>query len=216
MALAIDGQLFLISCLPVPLPPGTLDVATRRNLFWPTAAEDLASHRAHVIVNGGGRYKDLASHMALVARVTEMSELLMGLTSTMGLYFCNPEAVYAPAFFKSVTAKTPLGEVPLELWVRLHHYGDSEPGADLGCCTTGLFYLIGREIEFEPAPRDFSQLSVHVLGAAYLLTQGSIFKNGDTMGELDPTGDKVDIALADKGRFVPHPVIRMRLHHGFA
>ena len=32
--------------------------------------------------------------------------------------------------------------------------------------------------------------------AAYLLTQGSIFKNGDTMGDLDPAGDKVDPSLS--------------------
>lgn len=165
-----------VACFPVPVPNGEAEKAAEDHL-WACPAE--AKHRSHVAV----------VCKALEGGRIESAFLLTGIVRREMLGAFDATAVYWPAGtvtvprqrFDWVAAFATRDQLPLELWCRFHLFRiDAGHG---GLRTIGLRQFGAMEIEIERSswqPRELHDFAHKV--ANYVLTAGTVIKDGDTIG----------------------------------
>lgn len=183
---AISGTLlyrhgnYLLSVIPMdlPLPADQNDTSLASMRSWPGAAEALEKHKAHVSlgVAGGdsGRERALLLQKLIVATSEACPE-------TLGLFYTNAETLW-PAELVVESAKAH-PETVLEPVFVFAQLAKTERKGEISATTTGLsaFGLMEIETEgFTGSPEDLNA-TVHNF-AAYLIDEGPVVKDGDTIG----------------------------------
>jgi hypothetical protein len=200
----------VLSVIPIdqPVPLGAMDHAAARTLYWPSAKQELAHHRGHVIVakmTGAAANKTGLDH---ARDVTMACAALSAIVPTIGVYWGAAEMVFPAALFREAAGELANGRVPVEMWIHLGMMRGDTPGM-FACATTGLAPLIGREVELLPCVLQPAQIAERLYGLArYLIDKGQILKDGETVG-LSPT-EKFRVSLADQGQRPGVPVIRLK------
>ncbi len=169
-----------------PIPPGTLDRAIGGSRNWPDAAARLSAHRAHAIVAtfaASGDWKAAVSHAQAVTLVTAA---LSSVLPSIGVYWAAGETVTPAARFRRDASDMLAGRPPVAEWVQFW-WLNGDPTArgepTRAVVTTGLSSLLGREIDFPPTTLAPAEIGQRVLGTIqYLLTQGPVLEDGDTLG----------------------------------
>lgn len=132
----------------------------------------------------------------------EKSKLLTQVTASvletcpaaLGVYWCNATLVIQPELFRDFAVKILPAGPPLPIWVDFR-IGKNEQGQVSGF-TTGLRALGLMELETHNASEPGSELRSRFEGLIYyLLENGPIIKDGDTIGE--DQHERIKVVYAD-------------------
>ena len=205
----------LLSVIPVdqPLPPGTLDDAIEADRVWPEAKEKLAAHKAHIIVGAVTEATDHASAINTASLVTAVAAAITSITPTIGIYWSNGNTITERSTFLTAAQGLFAGQPPATVWVQMLWLdGPPTPKGErtLAVVTTGLRPFVGREIEFLPVALPPRTIAERVIGAiVYLLSNGPVLKDGDTLGVSEQ--ERIRVVFANSGQRPGVPVMNLSL-----
>jgi hypothetical protein len=165
------------ACIPWPELKGSYE----SNILWQDAFADLKHHKAFLVAS----VKDL-SPLSPLERSMLLTQLTAAVLNTcpaaLGVLWCNASLLIPPALFCEYAVKIlPLGP-PIPIWVDIR-ISPNDRGRMSGF-TTGLDALGHMEIETENSPETAAELRTRFEGlVAYLLKNGPVICDGDTIGE---------------------------------
>jgi hypothetical protein len=197
----IGPSMLMVMIIDAPLP---LDMMTTAKSNKQLMAS-LRQHQGHILVRGPSMPADVQSRVFIANQMTVVCAALLETTPSIAVYWEASSSVTAKAEFMAAAARKISPETTV--WFsRFFFNGTASVGKEtIGCVTHGLHALIGREIEFEPAPRnaDAIEATVNML-AAHLLGGGKTIKHGDSIGRT--ATDKTYVAILDSGKQTDVPV----------
>lgn len=167
--------------VPNPVPWSQLEGPCATAWYWPTAADALRDHRAHLVVtliDEGGKATEKS--MAL-------TQLVAGLASQAGVegVFWGPgRIVHPPGAFIEQAVQSTSNDLPLFLWVDFRVERGQERNSRL--YTTGMEALGFTELEaidFPGEPQHLLEFCYNV--AHYQLAEQKHLDDGDTIGLTD-------------------------------
>jgi hypothetical protein len=167
--------------VPRPIPPGQLEGPAATAWYWPSAAADLSSHAAHLLVtlvDEGGRPLDKA------LTLTRLTAALAATAPSVGIFWGPGRLVHPAAAFVEQAMTASEHNLPLFLWVDFRV--ERAAGEGLRLFTTGLEALGGQEIEvpsYHGEPGDLIGFVYNV--AHYMLERRKTINEGDTIGLTD-------------------------------
>ena len=167
-----------ITLVPNPVPWAQLEGPCATAWFWPTAADALRDHQAHLLVtlvDEGG--KEIPKSTALTQFVTG----LVANTRTAGIFWGPGRLVHPPQAFLDQASQLTTDDFPLFLWVDFRVERTDSGGTRL--FTTGLEALGYTELEvvdFQGEPQTLLEYAYNI--AHYQLNQAKEINEGDTIG----------------------------------
>jgi len=167
--------------VPKPIPWSQLEGPCATAWYWPTAAEALRDHQAHLLVtlvDEGG--KEIPKSTAL----TQLVAGLLGNSRSCGVFWGPGRLVHPPRAFLEQAAQLASDDLPLFLWVDFRVERTDAGGTRL--YTTGLESLGYTElevVEFMGEPQTLLEYAYNI--AHYQLSQGKDINEGDTIGLTD-------------------------------
>jgi len=168
--------------VPKPVPWSQLEGPCATAWYWPTAAESLRDHQAHLLVTlvdeGGGQS---------IKKSTALTQLVAGLVATTrsrGVFWGPGRLVHPSQAFLEQAAQLSDDDLPLFLWVdfRVERTGNGSTRL----YTTGLEALGYTELEvaeFIGEPQVVLEYAYNI--AHYQLNQAKVINEGDTIGLTD-------------------------------
>jgi len=146
--------------------------------MWPTAAQDLPGHSAHLQLKMRGSSSELQRAQLL----TQLCVALVACTAAMGIYWSDADLLIESGVFVEV-AQACEGDLPLALWVDFHLIERPEGSAGY---TRGLQAFGHPELEVAHSPEPPEELYDRLYGVvSYLLVAGAVVLEGDTLGETE-------------------------------
>jgi hypothetical protein len=175
MVLIASGD--LVSGLQIDAPfPDNLDHAAAFAYWWPSAKNDIARHKAHLMVAcNWSKYSRLDAHIRHSVLVRELVDQLPVIGVLWG------SVLVPPNIFKGEFASTLKdGAVPFSLWVLIQF--SQQPGGNILISTVGMRDFGLMEIETESSlPLDQTYDLVRKFGS-YILAKGPVVRDGETFG----------------------------------
>ena len=170
-----------VTLVPRPVPWSQLEGPCATAWYWPTAAEALSDHGAHLLVtliDEGGKSVEKS------VRLTELVAGLVDSSRSSGVFWGPGRLVHPAQAFLDQAVQSTATDLPLFLWVDFR-VERTDAGATR-LYTTGLAALDGTELEVT----DFSGEPQQLLEYAYNVThfqlcQGRPINDGDTIGLTD-------------------------------
>lgn len=180
----LDGELTAISLMPGPMPWSDLRGPCSTAWMWPEAEEKVSQHKGHLLLAMmKGQHTPIQRRLLL----TELVAALARETGVVGIFWPEGTLVHSPELFtKLVAGLSPETGLPLWLWIdfRIAHKDDGS----ICLFTTGLKALGHLEIE-APEPKldgqSLRELAFNI--AHYLLENGPVLKDGNTLGISETT-----------------------------
>jgi hypothetical protein len=172
------GSLDVIAGLmPAPIPWSDLEGPCATSWLWKDAAAVLRTHTAHLILTVSGE-EGPVERIRLLTQVTAAT--LAACPAAVGVFWTHAAMVIQPPLFCDFATK--LIERPLYIWVDFR-VGPNAAGKTSGF-TTGMESLGHMELETEDSPEPPGELRERFFGLAnYLLDNGPVIRDGDTIGE---------------------------------
>jgi hypothetical protein len=186
--------------MPAPIPWSDLEGPCATSRLWPTAAQELKEHKTHLIVT----VSDESAPLKRAVLLTQATASIVGTCpEAIGVYWCPASLVVKAAMFRDFAIKALEHGPPLHIWVDFR-VGRNEQGTTNGF-TKGLAALGLMEIEAENSPEPPGELHDRLMRMAeYLLEQGPVIRDGDTVG--DDENQRIRVVYAkpkfDKGEQV--------------
>jgi len=206
--LKIDETIVTVIPVATPAPPDAFAQAIRTDRLWPEAQEELGRHQAILIVSHLGTFNDLAGAFDAAVCTTMIVMALLEMTPAIGLYWHAAETVTPADRAKELGIALARGELPLEIWTKMHWFrgplesAGSQPA--VGVLVAGLEPFVGRDLELLPShadPQAVAQRAIDI--TTYLLHNGPVLKDGDTADVSD--GAALTVKLAMSGHW-PRPL----------
>ncbi len=167
--------------VPRPVPWSQLEGPCATAWYWPTAAEAVRGHVAHLLVtliDEAGKPVDKST------RLTQLVAGLVSCSNSPGVFWGPGRLVHpAQAFIDQAVRSTPV-DLPLFLWIDFRV--ERTDGGGTRLYTTGLETLGKTELEATDFPGEPQQLLEHAYNIAhYQLCKGKQINDGDTIGLTD-------------------------------
>jgi hypothetical protein len=187
----IGNDSIIYGLMPTPIPWSDLEGPCKSSWLWPEATEKMRGHSSHVIVT-------VMSERPPVERQTLLTQATASLVATTqataGVYWGSSTLVMSPEMFCDFANKVMPDSPPLFAWIDFRT-GSSKNGQVRGF-TTGLRSLGHMELEALDAAETLGGLKERFFGlAGYLLENGPVIKDGDTMGEDED--ERIQIVYSD-------------------
>lgn len=178
-----------------PIPSDTFATALKTSHGLPQGERLVADHKAHLIISPmNGADHQLSAIFGALGIMT-LADLIAEKASPMAFYWSNSEVLadnkqFADHVKKAAEAigafnkKVPnaLYGLPATLWAGLRFFSSNQQNK-VGAITKGLDALTGFEIQIDPFESKPAEIAKHLFGmVAYVLANGSVFKEGDTIG----------------------------------
>lgn len=204
LAFNLGSAEVVIGTMPAPVPWSDLDGPCATSILWPAAAPVLQSHTHHAIVTVRGELNPVA----LATVLTQVTAAVMATTpGTPGVFWTNA-ALIVPKdmFIEFATDIMPMGP-PLTIWVD-SRVGWTEVDAFSSGFTTGLAELGLMELEAQNATEPPAALRERFEGiACYLLENGQVISDGDTLGES--AAEKIRVVYGPSAFGIEGTVMRL-------
>ena len=183
MVLAAGGDLVMGMRIDAPYPDSLNDVA-QFAYWWPDATTAIARSTSHMIVAcSWSKHSRLDAHMRHLVLVRELVEQLPVIGVLWGSVLIQADT------FKGEFARIENGEIPFSLWVLIQF--SKQPNGNILISTLGMRAFEQMEIETESTlPLDQTFDFVRKFGA-YILANGPIVKDGQTIGHSEAQRIKV-------------------------
>lgn len=181
LSFEFDGAMGFVSLMPAPIPWEDLEGPCSTAWFWPEATQTLREHRAHLIVALMRHEGDaIDRHLQLTRLVAAAANASNGL----GIYWGGAPLVQPRESFAEVAAEAARDNLPLELWVEQRLFSTKED--TISVFTAGMDKLEAMEIEVRETTMEATDAMELVYGIAqYLVLNGNVIKDGDTVGQSD-------------------------------
>jgi hypothetical protein len=190
-ALRIGSQDVVAGHMPAPIPWSDLEGPCATSWLWKEAATVLRPHATHLIVTVLGEEGPL-DRMRLLTQVT--AAVLATCPDALGVFWTHAALVIQPALFRDFATEFLPDGLPLLLWVDFR-IGTAPSGQSFGF-TNGMASLGQMEIETLESPEAPGALRerFHAL-AGYVLENGPVIRDGDTIGE--DAHERIQVVHAD-------------------
>lgn len=212
LVLKVGGAPITVRWVGAPLPADRLAAAAKTSIAWRGAAEAVARHQAHFIVAPLGEH-DRSTATTYAALTSAAADAIAATTSSLGVYWAAADHLVEPGVFAKSAKAAARGAPALACWVKFMPVKgpDGPDGApQTGFVTAGFKSFVGREIEFDPAPRPRSEIGAMLLRfMTHLLTSQTEMRDGAVVQA--PPSDRLHVNLSDANRFTGQPVYRLRL-----
>lgn len=192
-----------IGIMPAPYPWTDLEGPCATSILWPDAAAALRGHTHHAIVSVRGELP----LVELSTLLTQVSAALMASSpAALGVYWANATLVIPKALFFDFAVEVMPHGAPLAIWVD-YRVGWNENKTHSSGFTTGLTSLSLMEMEAKDATEPPSELKKRFdTVAQYLLENGPVIKDGDTVGEN--ANEKIRVVYSESSFGIDGTVMR--------
>ncbi len=167
--------------VPRPVPWSQLEGPCATAWYWPTAAESLRDHTAHLLVtliDEGG--KSVEKSVSL----TQLAAGLTGSSQSLGVFWGPGRLVHPAQPFIEQAVQSTAADLPLFLWIDFRV--ERTDAGTTRLYTTGLSALDCTELEVTDFPGEPQQLLEYAYNIAhYQLCQNKPINEGDTIGLTD-------------------------------
>lgn len=173
------GHAFL-AYMPAPVPDGEAELNIDGNLFWPNGRDELASsdYGAHLIAGVMGGPDDAVATNHLLTRLARVG---LKAFDGLGVYWGDGVITNSRDVFLQMSDDLDPDDLPLFLWVRFQPFRSND--SKVALYTKGLKQFGLMEIEVTPCtwqPSDLLEFIFNV--SCYLINQGPVVKDGETVG----------------------------------
>lgn len=192
-SLQIGDCFIAIGLMPAPIPWGDLEGPCATSILWPDAEAALKPHQMHAVVTVSGE----VDPVALSTLLTQATVALMATTPTaLGVFWCNAALLVPKGIFTDMALEImPMGP-PLYIWVDFR-VGWNEERTASGF-TTGMRALGHMEFETHNASDSPAELRERLMSlAGYVLDNGPVIKDGNTVGES--AEERIQVVYAESG-----------------
>jgi len=181
----------VLGYMPAPIPWTDLEGPCATSVLWPKATEELKNHAAHLIVTVSGNFAPLEMSGLLTQATAAVMETC---DDALGVFWCDATIVVPKGIFNKFAVRVlPLGP-PLDIWVDYRIAKTAEQRS--AGFTKGLAALGHMELEALSSPEPPHELRERFAGLArYLLENGPVIRDGDTIGE--DAEERIRVAYAD-------------------
>lgn len=191
--------------MPVPMPIDDLDAMCQQAILWPNARPALQAHQVHTIISVSGEL----SPLEIATCLTQVSAaLLLASPDALGVYWHNASQLVLKELFCDFAREIlPLGP-PLTIWVDTRTGWLDENHSHSAGYTRGLRALGLMEMETLSAsetPADLRDRFESIAG--YLLENGPVIQDGDTLGES--AQERIRVQYADSAFGLEQQVMRL-------
>lgn len=175
------GAHVILTLMPGPIPWSDLEGPCATSVLWKNAAEVLKPHKAHVLVTI--MFEDDRSPVEKSKLLTQVTAaILETCEAALGVYWCNATLVIQRELFRQFAVKILPHGPPIQMWIDFR-VGVNDKGRTAGF-TTGLAALGQMELETDNSPEPPGELRQRFEGLVYyLLENGPVIRDGDTIGE---------------------------------
>jgi hypothetical protein len=186
------GTLDVIAGLmPAPIPWSDLEGPCATSWLWKDAAAVLRSHAKHLILTVSGEEQAL-DRIRLLTQVA--ASVLATCPEAVGVFWTHAAMVIQPPLFREFATTILPGGKPVHIWVDFR-VGKGASGKLAGF-TTGMEALGHMEFETEDSPEPPGELRERFIGLAnYVLENGPVIRDGDTIGE--DANERIRVVYAD-------------------
>ncbi len=189
--------------MPAPIPWSDLEGPCATSWLWKDAADVLKSHATHLIVTVTGD-EDPIERLRLLTQVT--TSILATCPEALGVFWTHAAMVVQPPLFRDFATQILPNALPLYIWVDFR-VGKSPSGKSMGF-TTGMQSLGHMEFETQDSPEPPGELRERFHGLAnYVLENGPVIRDGDTIGE--DANEKIQVVNADSAFGHEEQVMRL-------
>lgn len=190
--------------MSVPIPWSSLEGACETSWLWPDAKEKLRKHADHMIVTMQGELEPVP----MAVRLTQVTAAILGsCRGAIGVSWGGHGLLAPAALFRDMALQI-LPEPTVPIWVDFR-VGPAENGKSAGF-TTGLAALGLMEFETLDSPEKPGELRSRLLDlASYLIANGPVIKDGDTVGGDE--NEKIRVVYSESA--FGHEGKVMRLEH---
>lgn len=162
---------------------------------WPAWQEESRRWRSHLIVVGMGASGDATARKTGAADLLRIAAAIAEGTRASAIAWSGALLFQPPEAFAAAVARSPLAP---EVLVRACWYGSGWERA--GIRTMGLADFDLPELDHPPTGEDAQEVAMRVLNlAAYLLAQGMVLQDGDTIGYSATASMRVHHAHTPEG-----------------
>jgi hypothetical protein len=179
LAFHLDGSPVYIMSIDAPYPWSDLEGPCATSILWPNAEAEIRPHKAHCIVT----IMDELSPIDMATKLTQATAIVLGACEeAIGVYWGNATLVIAKPIFRDFALEILPDGYPLYIWVDFR-VGSDEPNRTSGF-TQGMEALGHMEFEAQGVSESVSDLRERLFDlASYLLTNGPVIMDGDTIGQ---------------------------------
>lgn len=175
----VGSTMVFLAPMPAPIPWSDLEGPCATSLLWKNATHEVKQHQQHLLVTVHGELEPIAQS-TLLTQVT--TAVLASSPTAIGVYWGNATLVVPKAIFIDFAIEVMNEGPPLHIWVDFR-VGSESDNTSSGF-TAGMTALGHMELEAKNSPEAPGDLRERFMGlAGYLLENGPVIKNGDTIGE---------------------------------
>jgi hypothetical protein len=172
-----------VALVPRPIPSSLLEGPSASAWYWPEAAEAVAGHGAHVLINLVDESRDMIEK---ALRLTALTSAVATAADAVAILWAPAGLIHEPRAFAEQARQSSRESLPLYLWIDIRIQQQAENRHSL--FTNGLARLGKREIELESIGASGQQVLEWAYNLAhYQLDRTAIIKDGDTIGLPDGT-----------------------------
>lgn len=181
--------------IDAPFPAGDLGKDPEQRMVWPACAAESRAWRSHLIVLTMGGGTDLVARRTAAADQLRVAAAIAEGTGASAVAWGGAMVFHPAQAFAAAIARDPLAP---DVLVRGRWYGDGWSRA--GLRTEGLAAFDLPEIDHPPTGEPAHEIANRVLNiAAYLMAQGMVLKDGDTLGPTEAPALRVHHAHTPDG-----------------
>jgi hypothetical protein len=177
----IDDEIGFISLMPAPIPWKELEGPCATAWHWKEATQVLKQHKAHLLVSVLPKNQQ-KSILDRVITTTNLVVSVLQSTDSLGAYWGTGTVVQSKEYFIKRAANMNTQDLPYELWMEFRI--EVHPDKRCNIITTGLKAFGHMEIEIIKSIKDPMTVLGFILKIVdYLIKNGPVIKDGDTVGE---------------------------------
>ena len=168
----------MVAKMGFPVPWDDLEGPSRTSWWWENADHDLRSHVDHIVVS---ITDDGSDKLDTALQLTHLVAAVLETTPAIGVYWGSGTLVMQKDWFLDLAREASREAPPIMLWVDARVVPNRDDSWTV--FTTGLEAFGLMEIESENARGEAKEIWALVQDiGAYLLAQGPVIKDGDTVG----------------------------------
>lgn len=181
----------IVALMPKPIPWSSLEGPCRTAWLWPDAEKTLRQHAGHLIVTAMCQGTPL-ERAGFLTRIC--ASILAACPQAPGVYWSDATLLVPSGIFQDFTKDILPHGPPLHIWVDFRI--GPLPGGKSGGFTTGMKAFGHMEFETQSASEPPGELRDRFLGLAnYVLENGPVIQDGDTIGE--DANERIRVVYAD-------------------
>lgn len=203
------GGIVTLMAMPAPYPAGELTDDLAQRQAWPTWQADSKVWRSHIIAVAIGSGDTFAARKERARNLLQVVSAVATQTEASAVGW-SPNMLFHPA--ASFVAQVAEAPVPVECVVRSLWWQQSGPtGQGVGLRTLGLGAFGLPEVDHPPSGEDLAAIYNRVMNlCSYMLDQGPVLNDGDTIGVDANASMRVQHARGPKGE----PLLSLYPVHG--